>query len=675
GPPLAPWGPLRVVSLHRHGVLGFGFVAGSERPVVVRAVTAGGPSDGKLFPGDRIVEVNGHAVGRAPRGAVVHLVRSCRDRMELGLAPMDTSAKSAFLRPSTRERLRNNPARVRFAERGPAGGDAAPQQQEHHLLFMPKVLKVYLENGQTKSFKFDSSTTVRDVVRWLQEKLRIEHGEHFALLLERVTTTATTTTNATTATTNATTATTNATTTNAATATTAAISAVPALTLLPEGETLDKVVRRPDARSLRCRFRVAFYPLNAYEFLCRDPVAFEYFYLQCCNDVVRERWAGELSRETLLLLAALHMQQQQQHAACSSSSSSSSSSSRSSSKYTVKHIVREWGMETFVPPSLLRSSKDRELRKTLNHHLKMHQSVAPTSSGRWSPTAARITPLRPPAQPHYLPPTHPATHHPPPTTTTAPPPTPPPTTATTATSGESAVYAQVEELTDSTTTTTTAPPPTTPPPPPHDDGDIVTSVAGGYGGYGWQPSSRPPQPRRPPPDDAGGGGGGPPMAVRWPPLRTATEVAKEATEVGGYGLGNSTDTNGSSSSGSGSSGDADDPLGARGRRSTESGARGEGRRRRQSTETRSGPRGEGRNRRSTEGSRAAVDGDDVIDLTLLPPPGEVVVGHGGDSDEVDVSDEDDAPAAAPCSTRALMAPPPPGFGDGGAGGSSNGEFP
>ncbi|CAM9201716.1 unnamed protein product, partial [Lampetra fluviatilis] len=322
GPPLAPWGPLRVVSLHRHGVLGFGFVAGSERPVVVRAVTAGGPSDGKLFPGDRIVEVNGHAVGRAPRGAVVHLVRSCRDRMELGLAPMDTSAKSAFLRPSTRERLRNNPARVRFAERGPAGGDAAPQQQEHHLLFMPKVLKVYLENGQTKSFKFDSSTTVRDVVRWLQEKLRIEHGEHFALLLERVTTTATTT---------ATTA--NAVNATTATATTAAISAVPALTLLPEGETLDKVVRRPDARSLRCRFRVAFYPLNAYEFLCRDPVAFEYFYLQCCNDVVRERWAGELSRETLLLLAALHMQQQQQHAACSSSSSS-----RSSSKYTVKHI-------------------------------------------------------------------------------------------------------------------------------------------------------------------------------------------------------------------------------------------------------------------------------------------------------------------------------------------------
>lgn len=29
------------------------------------------------------------------------------------------------------------------------------------LLFMPNVLKVYLENGQTKSFRFDSSTSIK----------------------------------------------------------------------------------------------------------------------------------------------------------------------------------------------------------------------------------------------------------------------------------------------------------------------------------------------------------------------------------------------------------------------------------------------------------------------------------------------------------------------------------
>lgn len=28
-------------------------------------------------------------------------------------------------------------------------------------MFMPNVLKVYLENGQTKSFRFDSSTSIK----------------------------------------------------------------------------------------------------------------------------------------------------------------------------------------------------------------------------------------------------------------------------------------------------------------------------------------------------------------------------------------------------------------------------------------------------------------------------------------------------------------------------------
>lgn len=52
--------------------------------------------------------------------------------------------------------------------------------------FMPNVLKVFLENGQTKSFKYDSSTTVRDVVESLQQKLCIKAVEHFSLVVEHV---------------------------------------------------------------------------------------------------------------------------------------------------------------------------------------------------------------------------------------------------------------------------------------------------------------------------------------------------------------------------------------------------------------------------------------------------------------------------------------------------------
>ena len=51
---------------------------------------------------------------------------------------------------------------------------------------MPNVLKVFLENGQTKSFKYDSTTRVGDVVASLQQKLCIRAIHHFSLVLEQV---------------------------------------------------------------------------------------------------------------------------------------------------------------------------------------------------------------------------------------------------------------------------------------------------------------------------------------------------------------------------------------------------------------------------------------------------------------------------------------------------------
>jgi hypothetical protein len=45
---VSPPRPRKVV-LHRSPTLGFGFVAGSEKPVIVRFVTEGGPSVGKVI--------------------------------------------------------------------------------------------------------------------------------------------------------------------------------------------------------------------------------------------------------------------------------------------------------------------------------------------------------------------------------------------------------------------------------------------------------------------------------------------------------------------------------------------------------------------------------------------------------------------------------------------------
>ncbi|CAB1327063.1 unnamed protein product, partial [Coregonus sp. 'balchen'] len=59
--------------------------------------------------------------------------------------------------PEKRAKLRSNPVKVRFAEEVEVNGHS----QGNSLLFLPNVLKVYLENGQTKAFKFEPNTTVK----------------------------------------------------------------------------------------------------------------------------------------------------------------------------------------------------------------------------------------------------------------------------------------------------------------------------------------------------------------------------------------------------------------------------------------------------------------------------------------------------------------------------------
>lgn len=54
---------------------------------------------------------------------------------------------------------------------------------DHDVPFIPNVLKVFLENEQTKSFKYDVSTTVKDVLETLHEKLELRSCEHFSLAL------------------------------------------------------------------------------------------------------------------------------------------------------------------------------------------------------------------------------------------------------------------------------------------------------------------------------------------------------------------------------------------------------------------------------------------------------------------------------------------------------------
>ncbi|XP_019601858.2 FERM and PDZ domain-containing protein 4 isoform X2 [Rhinolophus sinicus] len=319
----------RKVEMRRDPVLGFGFVAGSEKPVVVRSVTPGGPSEGKLIPGDQIVTINDEPVSAAPRERVIDLVRSCKESILLTVIQPYPSPKSAFISAAKKARLKSNPVKVRFSEEVIINGQVSETVKDNSLLFMPNVLKVYLENGQTKSFRFDSNTSIKDVILTLQEKLSIKGIEHFSLMLEQRTEGAGT-----------------------------------KLLLLHEQETLTQVTQRPSSHKMRCLFRISFVPKDPIDLLRRDPVAFEYLYVQSCNDVVQERFGPELKYDIALRLAALQMY-------------IATVTTKQTQKISLKYIEKEWGLETFLPSAVLQSMKEKNIKKALSHLVKANQNLVP----------------------------------------------------------------------------------------------------------------------------------------------------------------------------------------------------------------------------------------------------------------------------------------------------------
>ncbi|KAK5616471.1 hypothetical protein CRENBAI_010650, partial [Crenichthys baileyi] len=340
GLPPAP----RLVEMRRDPVLGFGFVAGSEKPVVVRSVTPGGPSEGKLLAGDEIIMINDEPVSSAPRERVIDLVRSCKESIMLTVVQPYPSPKSAFISAAKKAMLKSNPVKVRFAEEVIINGQVPNPVKDNSLLFMPNVLKVYLENGQTKSFRFDSSTSIKEVILTLQEKLSIRCIEHFSLVLEDRTE-----------------------------------GSGSKLLLLHEQETLTQVTQRPGSNRIKCFFRISFMPRDPVELLRRDAVAFEYLYVQCCNDVVLERFGQELKYDAALRLAALQMY-------------ILSMTTSQSQKVSLKYIQKEWGLSLFLPPTVLSSMKEKNIKKALTHILKTNQNLVPPGK--------KLTALQ--AKVHYL---------------------------------------------------------------------------------------------------------------------------------------------------------------------------------------------------------------------------------------------------------------------------------
>ncbi|XP_013801683.1 FERM and PDZ domain-containing protein 1 [Apteryx mantelli] len=302
--------------VHHH----YGFEICPNLPLTIASVTAGSTADGKLLPGDQILRINTTAVEDISIEHAGDIIREAGDELLLTiLRCMSGGPKSSFLTAEKRARLKTNPVKVRFAEEVLVNGHS----QGNSLLCMPNVLKVYLENGQTKAFRFEMSTTVKDIVLTLKEKLSIRSIAHFALALEERYN-------------------------------------IAKIYLLHDDELIEQVVQKRESHDYRCLFRVCFIPKDPLDLLQEDPVAFEYLYLQSCSDVLQERFAVEMKCSVALRLAALHIQERIY--ACAQPQ-----------KVSLKYIEKDWGIENFISPTLLRNMRGKDIKKAISYHMKRNQ--------------------------------------------------------------------------------------------------------------------------------------------------------------------------------------------------------------------------------------------------------------------------------------------------------------
>ncbi|XP_026135609.1 FERM and PDZ domain-containing protein 3-like isoform X3 [Carassius auratus] len=217
--------------------------------------------------------------------------------------------------------------------------------KDDSLLLIPNVLKVFLENGQIKSFTFDSRTTVRDVISSLQDRLSLRYIEHFALMLES-----------------------------------GGLAQNQRLHLLQENQPLSHVVHRTYFQGMKCLFRICFFPKDPADLLRRDPAAFEYLYIQSRNDVIKERFGMDWKSDVTLKLAALHIY-------------ITVSIARPNQKISLKHVEKEWGLEPFLPLTLLPTVKEKNVCKTLSQLLKTYQHPPPAGN-KVSPLQGKLQYMR-----------------------------------------------------------------------------------------------------------------------------------------------------------------------------------------------------------------------------------------------------------------------------------------
>lgn len=376
----------REYTVDRDPHMGFGFIAGSEKPVIVRSVTAGGPSEGKLLPDDQILKIGAENVLQAERERVIQLIRDEADQVSLTVLQPNRSANSSFLNPAKKTFKSMDRPKVRFAD-DVVVNDQCRVEGSSPLLVSPGVLRVELENKQTRSFRFDPDTTAGDAVAALCHELGFKDPNFFSLVIASPAETddehgsdksAKSSFSSTTS------------------EHSLMSSSSPDSILLAPWDSLSKVVNNPAVRHHCCYLRLEFMPRDFPKLARTDPEAFQYLYVQCVNDVVSgDRYKNDLTHEDFVKLAVLQMQELVMSSIPStppekrpSSSGSSESSFQKNAfrfpgltnKLTLKYFEKEYGLRRFLPSSVLDAMKKdnataKNIKKLIQQYLKASYST------------------------------------------------------------------------------------------------------------------------------------------------------------------------------------------------------------------------------------------------------------------------------------------------------------
>ncbi|XP_028401449.1 FERM and PDZ domain-containing protein 4-like isoform X2 [Dendronephthya gigantea] len=350
----------RKVVISRHSDIGYGFVAGSEKPVLIRSVAEDGPSAGKLYANDQILKINEEDVGDMPQSAVIQRIKESSEELNLEVIASDDvqdvrnrgQRKSSIMSRTTREKRRSNPVSVRFADTPVlvqyVGSPPSYPFRRSSLPLIPNVLKIFLENGQTRSFLYNPTTVVKDLFASLADKIGLKKLDRFALVLQ-----ATQTLND---------------------------------YIVQANERVSQVYTKRNCSSSAwlSKLLLIFAPKDVQKFWKEDPVAFDYFYRQMCSQVVEGRFGWELKYDIAIKLAALHLQQYAMEEKIGKGG-----------KISVKAIEREVGsLENFVPTALINTMQKKDLQRILTQQIKQTRNLCPPGQKYISPLQAKLQYLK-----------------------------------------------------------------------------------------------------------------------------------------------------------------------------------------------------------------------------------------------------------------------------------------